>query len=208
VTILDISPVLHEGVAVWPGDQRFSRAVNLAIAEGANIDLSAITTTVHVGAHADAPSHYAADGCGIDEVDLSPYLGPCQVVEVAVARGARIAPEDVADEITEPRVLFRTGTFPDPDDFNDDFAAFAPETIDFLAARGVRLVGIDTPSVDLESDRELVAHRALARHGMANLECLVLSDVPPGRYTLVALPLKIRGADASPVRAVLVTGGW
>lgn len=203
--ILDISPVLDEGIAVWPGDQGFSRAINLAIAEGANIDLSAVTTTVHVGAHADAPSHYAADGCGIDEVDLEPYLGPCQVVEVAVDRETRIAPGDIADEITEPRVLFRTGTVPDPSDFNEDFAAFAPETIDFLADRGVRLVGIDTPSVDLFSDRELVAHGALARHKMANLEGLVLAQVPAGRYTLVALPLRIRGADASPVRAVLVT---
>jgi len=206
MAILDISPVLDESIAVWPGDQGFSRAVSTAIADGANIDLSAITTTVHVGAHADAPSHYAADGCGIDEVDLAPYLGPCQVVEVAVDRGSRIVPGDLADEITEPRVLFRTGTFPARNDFNEDFAAFAPETIDFLADRGVRLVGIDTPSVDLFNDRELVAHRALARHKMANLECLVLARIPTGRYTLVALPLRIRGADASPVRAVLVTG--
>jgi arylformamidase len=206
VKIHDISPVLHEGVAVWPGDVGFSRAVNLSIADGANIDLSAVTTTVHVGAHADAPSHYVADGRTIDAVDLAPYLGPCQVLDVAVDRGARIAAEDVAEEIRAPRVLFRTGTFPSPDDFNEDFAAFAPETIDLLAESGVVLVGIDTPSVDLFDDKELVAHRALARHGMANLECLDLSKVPAGLFSLVALPLKIQGADASPVRAVLLDG--
>jgi arylformamidase len=203
--ILDISPVLHEGVAVWPGDVPFSRTENLSIGGGDNIDLSAITTTVHVGAHADAPSHYREGAPGIDAADLSAYLGPCQVVSVDVARGGRIRPEDIEDPIREVRVLFRTGTFSDPDRFDEDFAAFSPRTIDFLAGKGVRLVGIDTPSVDLFEDRELLAHQALARHGMANLECLELDGIRPGTYTLVALPLRIRGADASPVRAVLLT---
>jgi arylformamidase len=203
--IIDISPTLDEGVAVWPGDVPFSRAVTLAIGSGDNIDLSAVTTTVHVGAHADAPSHYAADGKTIDEVPLDSYVGECQVVSVSVAPGTRIRPDDVRDGITSPRVLFRTDTFPGPDRFNEDFAAFAPETIDFLAERGVVLVGIDTPSMDLFDDKDLIAHRALHRHGMANLECLVLAHVDPGRYRLIALPLKIRDADASPVRAVLVT---
>ena len=203
--IIDISPTLRESVPVWPGDVSFSRAVNLSIAGGDNIDLSAITTTLHAGAHADAPSHYAAGAKGIDEVDLSAYLGTCRLIDVSVDRATRIQPADLPDDLVEPRVLFRTGTAPDPDVFNEDFAAFAPETIDALAARGVRLVGIDTPSVDLFHDRELLSHTALARHGMANLECLALKGVPTGTYTLVALPLKIRAADASPVRAVLLS---
>jgi arylformamidase len=206
VKILDISPALHPGVAVWPGDVSFSREVSLAIASGDNIDLSAIHTTVHLGAHADAPSHYVAGGAAIDEVDLTPYVGPCEVVDVDVSRGQRILPAHLPDGLREPRLLFRTGTFPDPDEFNEDFAAFAPETIDLLAQRGVRLVGIDTPSVDLFDDRDLLSHAALARHGMANLEGLVLDAVTPGTYSLVALPLKIRGADASPVRAILMSG--
>lgn len=204
--IIDISPALHEGVAVWPGDVPFSRAVSLSISGGDRTDLSAIETTVHAGAHADAPSHTTAGGATIDAVDLSTYVGPCEVVDVDVAPGARIRPDDLPDGLDAPRLLFRTGTFPDPDDFNEDFAALAPETIDVLAARGVRLVGIDTPSMDLFDDRDLVAHAALARHGIANLEGLVLDGVPAGPHTLVALPLKLRGADASPVRAVLITG--
>jgi len=204
--IIDISPPIREGMPVWPGDTGFSLVSSLSIAGGDNIDLSRIETTVHVGSHADAPSHSVPDGAPIDEVDLEPYLGPCQVIRLHVPRGTRIAPEDIGDRITAPRVLFRTGTFDAGETFDEDFAAFAPETIDFLAGHGVRLVGIDTPSMDLFDDRVLVAHHALARHGMANLECLVLSHVPAGTYTLIALPLKIRGADASPVRAILVTG--
>jgi arylformamidase len=203
--IIDISPTLHEGIAVWPGDVALSRTVSLAMESGDNIDLSSLTTTVHVGTHADAPSHYAAGGRTIDEMPLEPYVGECQVVAVDVARGARIEPGDIRDEIEAPRVLVKTGTFDDPDDFREDFAALAPETIDFLAERDVVLVGIDTPSMDLFDDKELVAHQALFRHGMANLECLVLREVDPGRYRLVALPLKIKGADASPVRAALLT---
>jgi len=205
VEIIDISPTLHPGIAVWPGDVGFSRSRSLAIEDGDNLDLSAVATTVHVGAHADAPSHYVAGGPGIDMADLSAYVGGGQVIEVTVPRGARIGVDDLRIAIDAPRVLFRTGTFPDPDAFNEDFAAFRPDTIDFLASQGVRLVGIDTPSVDLFADKDLVAHRALGRHGMANLECLSLAGVAPGVYTLVALPLKIKGADASPVRAVLLT---
>jgi arylformamidase len=103
-------------------------------------------------------------------------------------------------------VLLRTGTFPDPDQWNEDFAALSPELVHALAAQGVRLVGIDTPSVDPMTSKALEAHNAVADHDMAVLEGVVLDAVPPGLYTLVALPLRIEGADASPVRAVLVAG--
>ena len=202
--IIDISPVVSERTAVWPGDVPFRRAVSLSIDRGDNIDLSSIQTTVHVGAHADAPSHFAKGGAAIGDRPLDLYYGPCQVVDAEVGRGERIRPEHLTEEITEPRVLLRTGTFPDPEEFNTDFAALSAELVDFLAARGVRLVGIDTPSMDLFDDRELVAHQAIAGHDMANLECLSLAHVAPGRYTLIALPLRLESADASPVRAALL----
>lgn len=203
--LIDISPPVHERTAVWPGDVPFSRNVALSIEKGANLDLSSITTTVHVGAHADAPSHYVAGGAPIGDRPLDLYYGPCQVVRVAIGRGERILPRHLTTEITEPRVLFATGTFPDPFTFNEDFAALSVELVDHLAAKGVRLVGIDTPSVDLFADKALEAHHALARHDMANLECLLLDAprVPEGRYTLIALPLRL-DADASPVRAALL----
>jgi len=206
--LIDISPVLSPRVAVWPGDVGFSRAVNLSIADGANIDLSAITTTVHVGAHTDAPSHYAASGEGIDRRSLDLYYGPCLVVRVDLPRGSRVLPEHlpahVADREELPgRLLVATGSFPDPDDFNEDFCSLSPELVRWAHRRGVRLLGIDTPSVDPCDDAELHTHTAIAELDMAILEGVVLEHVSPGEYTLIALPLKIEGADASPVRAAL-----
>ena len=202
--ILDISPPITPNIAVWPGDTPFSREVLCAIDEGANLDLSTITTTVHVGAHTDAPSHYAAGAPGIGERSLEAYLGPCQVMWVEIARGERILPAHLPGPITAERLLLRTGTFPDPDHFNEDFAALSPELVATLAEAGVRLIGIDTPSVDLFDDKALLSHTAIAEQDMAILEGVVLDHVPPGSYTLVALPLNLPGVDASPVRAVLL----
>ena len=108
----DISPPVHEGIAVWPGDVPFRREVGLSIADGANLELSSVHTTVHVGAHTDAPNHYALGAPGIGERALEPYLGPCQVISVDVGRGERVQPEHVLVPIEAPRILFHTGTFP------------------------------------------------------------------------------------------------
>lgn len=203
-TILDISPLVTDRIGVFPGDVPYRRIPSLAIADGANIDLSAVHSTLHVGAHADAPSHYAAGGLHIAARPLELYYGPCQVVDVAAGRGVRLLPESLDTAIEAPRVLFKTGTFPDPNVFNEDFASLSPALVDWLHARGVRLVGIDTPSIDPCHDPVLESHQAIARHDMAILEGLVLAHVPAGVYTLVALPLRLDGADASPVRAALV----
>lgn len=204
--LYDLSPKIHPGLAVWPGDVPFRRDVSLSMAQGAHLDLSAIHTTVHLGAHGDAPSHFQLGGAGIGEVDLSPYLGPCQVMSVNLPRGERILPSHLPASVTAPRVLFRTSSFPDPNHFNEDFNSLSPALIEHLHERGVLLVGIDTPSVDPFESKALESHQALARTGLRNLEGLVLDGVPEGLYTLIALPLRIEGADASPVRAVLVEG--
>ena len=201
--ILDISPVISEAIAVWPGDVPYSREITLAIARGDNIDLSAVRTTLHLGAHADAHSHYTAGGVAIGERALEPYVGACQVIEVDVPREERIRPQHLRVPIAAPRVLLRTDSFPDANKFTTDFNSLSPELVDFLHARGVVLVGIDTPSVDPFDDKILGSHQALARHGMANLEGLVLDAIDEGAYELIALPLRIVGGDASPVRAVL-----
>lgn len=204
--LLDISPPITPRIAVWPGDTPFSQAWLCRLDQGANLDLSSVTTTVHLGAHADGPSHYALGAPGIGERPLELYYGPCQVIHVDVGRGERVRPEHLAVPVSAPRVLFRTGTMPDPESWNTDFASLSPELVDHLAARGVRLVGIDTPSVDLFDDKVLLSHQRVAAHDMAVLEGLVLDHVHPGFYTLIALPLRLLGADASPVRAVLVEG--
>ncbi|MCO4743980.1 MAG: cyclase family protein [Proteobacteria bacterium] len=202
--IIDISPPLTPDIAVWPGDVPFSRSVACSIAEGANLDLSSITTTVHVGAHTDAPSHYKADGSGIGARSLQRYYGRCQVMRVSVGRGERVLPSHLTAPLREERLLIRTDSFPNPNQFNTDFAALSPALVDFAHSAGVRLLGLDTPSVDLCDDKALLSHTAIASHDMAILEGVVLSHVEDGLYTLIALPLNLPGVDASPVRAVLV----
>ena len=202
----DLSPPIHPGLAVWPGDTPFSQRYLCRIDQGANLDLSTIETTVHLGAHADAPSHYGAVAPGIAVRPLEPYLGACELMHVKIGPGERILPAHLPSVPRAPRLLLRTGTFPDPNRWNEDFAALSPELVHHLADLGVRLVGLDTPSVDLMHDKALRSHQALLARDMSVLEGLLLDGPPPGLYTLIALPLAIAGADASPVRAVLVEG--
>ncbi|HEV2045546.1 MAG TPA: cyclase family protein [Chthoniobacterales bacterium] len=203
--IYDITPPITPKLAVWPGDTPLSREVLMDMSRGDNITLSTLRATMHLGAHADGPNHYGKDAPAIDERALDYYLGPCQVIRVDVARATRILPSALKREVTQPRVLFATGTYPYPENWNADFAALSVELIDFLHDRGVITVGIDTPSVDLFEWKDLPAHKAMLRHNMSILEGLVLKDVPEGTYELIALPLPLVGFDASPVRAVLKT---
>jgi arylformamidase len=200
----DISPVVSPRLAVWPGDTPPSREVLLDMAAGASLTLSTLRASAHAGAHADAPSHYGHPAASIDQVALGPYLGSCEVVRVAAAPGTRIGRHQLPPALRAPRVLITTGTYPDPERFENGFAALEPALVDALHAEGVVLVGVDTPSVDLFDDTQLLAHRRCLAHGLAILEHLVLRDVPAGPYELIALPLRLEGFDASPVRAVLL----
>jgi arylformamidase len=207
--IYDISPTLSERTAVFPQDVPFSREPTLDYASGnENLLLSSMRATVHLGAHTDAPNHYDPKGVGIDERSLAYYLGPCQVISVRLPRGERIRTKDLGSTaIRASRILFNTASFPDPDRWNDDFNSLSVELVDRLASQQVVLVGIDTPSIDPADDKVLECHKAVARYDLAILEGVVLTDVPDGFYTLVALPLRLKGADASPVRAVLIKDG-
>jgi arylformamidase len=203
--LYDLSPPITPGLAVWPGDTPPSREVLLDLARGDSVTLSTLRATVHLGAHADAPSHYGRGAPDIAARSLEPYLGPCEVVRVTATPGSRIGPDALRGrELARvPRVLFATGTAPDPGRFNEDFCALAPELVDRLADGGVRLIGIDTPSVDLFASKDLPAHARCLARDIAILEGLRLEGVPEGTYELIALPLRLAGFDASPVRAVL-----
>lgn len=200
--IHDITPPITPSLKVWPGDTPPSREVLSDMRDGANLTLSTLRATVHLGAHADGPNHYGARAPGIDERRLDYYLGRCQVVHVNASPRTRVT-ADMLPAIDAPRVLIATGTYPDPTVFNEDFAALAPELVEALHAGGVITIGIDTPSVDLFDSKDLPAHKAFLAHDVAVLEGLLLRDVPDGVYELIALPLKLVAFDASPVRAVL-----
>ncbi len=203
--IWDVSPLLHPGVAVWPGDSGLSREVLLDLERGDGLTLSTLRATVHLGAHADAPSHYARGAPTIGERPLELYLGAAELLRVRPKRGTLIEPDDLPRIPRAPRVLLATGSFPDPDCFSQGFTAVSPALVEALGQQGVRLLGVDTPSVDPFDSKELPAHHTALRHDMALLEGLVLRDVPEGIYELIALPLRLAGFDASPVRAVLRT---
>lgn len=205
-SIIDITPLVSERLGVWPGDTPPTRQVLCDMRKGDTITLSTLNSTVHLGAHADGPNHYGVDAASIDAQQLDHYLGPCHVLDAPVQRDSRVRETDIRGglaNIVHPRVLIRTGTFPNPESWNSDFAGLDPTLVDALASHGVRTIGIDTPSVDLQTSKDLPAHKAILRHGIAILEGLVLANVVPGEYELIALPLKLHGFDASPVRAVL-----
>ena len=205
--IYDISPLISERIGVFPGDTRFERNVLLDMEKGHNIGLSSMTSSTHVGAHADAPNHYSAKGQGIAERDLTRYLGQALVIEAKVGRGERVSQKHLSTEKTAERILVRTNSFPNPDQWNSDFASFSPELIETWASKGVKTIGIDTPSIDPEDSKEIPSHAMVSKYDMSILEGIVLTGVPEGLYTLIALPLKIENADASPVRAILIADG-
>ncbi len=200
--IIDISPTISSQLAVFPGDKKFTRHEVLDFKKGDHLKLSWAEGSLHLGAHVDASNHYHQNGKGINEVDLSTYLGDCQVIEVPKVK--RIGVDDLKNKhISSSRILFKTSSFPDPNTWNHDFSALSPELIEYLVKKGVKLVGIDTPSIDPANDQDLLSHKAVYKNKMAILEGIILEHVHPGLYFLSALPLKIKDADASPVRAIL-----
>jgi len=204
----DISPPLDSASPVFPGDTRYAQHWVATIAPGCPVNVGSLTLSPHTGAHADAPLHYEAGAAPIGLVPLEPYLGPCRVIHaigrrplVELAHLAHALPPHAAP--LPARVLVRTYASAPLAAFDADCAAFAPATIEALADLGVALVGIDTASVDPAASKTLDSHQVLRRRGLRVLENLVLDDVPEGDYELIALPLKLATADASPVRAVL-----
>jgi arylformamidase len=199
----DISPPIAADSPLFPGDTAYSQQWTARIGPGCPVNLSAITLSPHIGAHADAPLHYGEGAPTIGAVALAPYLGPCRVIH-AIGCGPLVRPEHLAHAADRlpPRVLVRTCAKA-PTAWSAEFSAFAPETIAWLASLGVRLVGIDSQSVDPADSKTLDSHHLLLQHDLRVLENLVLDEVPAGDFELIALPLKLTTADASPVRAVL-----
>ena len=201
----DISPPVHAGTPVFPGDAKYEQRWAATLGPGCPVNVSTITLSPHTGAHADAPLHYDAQGAAVGDLDLEPYLGPCRVVH-AIGCGALIEwrhIEHAIDASLPPRVLVRTYEHMPAAHWDAALAGYAPAVIERLADLGVRLIGIDTASIDPADSKTLDAHQVIRRRGLRVLENLLLDDVPEGDYELIALPLKLITADASPVRAAL-----
>jgi arylformamidase len=201
--IYDISPLLRPELPVWPGDEPFRASFQATLEAGDGANVGCFGATTHLGAHVDAPLHTEPGGISIDRVPIEVFLGPCRVLDVPPL--ALLGPELLAQipNSAPPRLLLKTRSLPDRSRFSPHFTALSPELARALATSHLRLLGLDTPSVDPWGSAELPAHRALAGAGVILLEGLVLDEVPAGDYELIALPLRLAGMDASPVRAVL-----
>lgn len=201
--LIDVSRLVSEETAVWPGDTPFSRKWVMAIEEGCACNTSTFTMSAHTGTHTDAPCHFDDDAASLEKVDLELYIGRCRVIHAGQADCIRPSDIDGLDLREEERLLFRTEPHLADDAWRDDFAYVSAEVAARAAAEGLKLIGIDTPSMDPMESKTMTAHKTLLSGGVAILEGLDLSGVPEGRYELIALPLRIARADSSPVRAVL-----
>lgn len=215
--IWDISPPVNAQSPVFPGDTVYQQNWCATIGPGCPVNVSAITLSPHVGAHADAPLHYDPTGKPIGEVDLQAFIGPCRVIH-AIGCGPLVEWRHIKHALNDPHGSEALGRGPLPErvlvrvyermprtTFDSALPAFAPETVERLADLGVKLIGIDSASIDPADSKPLLSHQVIRQRGLRVLENLLLDDVPEGDYELIALPLKLTTADASPVRAILRT---
>jgi arylformamidase len=203
--LYDISVVVRPGTPEWPGDTPYSCSWTWQTGRGANVNVSRFTTSPHVGTHADAPLHVRDDWPGSHELPLDVFSGHAYVCTSRAGRDEL----ELDDLPTLPpdgrleRLLIRTGRSMAGGAFPDSWPALSPPAAAVLLRRGLRLLGVDAPSVDRRDSKTLDVHRALFAGGAFNLENLDLRRVEDGPYELIALPLLLYGLDAAPVRAVL-----
>lgn len=203
--LIDISRPIHTGMPHWPGDTAAEFKLVSTIARGSSVNVGRLALSVHTGAHADAPFHYNDAGAKIDEVPPGTYVGPARVVDIRGHPTVTTALLAAHDFSATPRVLLKSDTWADPAVFPPGWPLLAADVPAWLGARGVLLIGLDVPSVDHRDSKDLPLHHACDAAGLVILENLDLRAVAPGVYELIALPLRIRGGDGSPVRAVLRT---
>ena len=203
--IIDISRTLANDLAPWPGDTPFHFELKWKIADGGTVNVGAVETGFHSGTHTDAVFHFDPKGETIERADLSTFIGPAIVADLTNLATVEVAHlERWGDALRDaPRLLLKTGGWPNDKVFPKEIPVISSDVPPWLQARGVRLLGVDVPSVDPIDSKELHNHHALAEAGVAIVESLDLSRVKEGQYHFAAVPLKIAGGDAAPVRAIL-----
>lgn len=203
--IIDISRRLENGMPVWPGDTPFHYEVSWSKADSGSVNVGSLSLSTHTGTHVDAPFHFDDNGKRIIELELDLYIGPIRVIDMAEKDS--IGAKDLRGLNLEgvTRVLFRTQSWENSSEFPEKIPYLEADLGPFLAEKGIRLVGVDVPSVDPIDSKDLPAHHSLNNNGIHILESVHLDDVEPGDYELIALPLPLVEGDGSPVRAVLRT---
>jgi arylformamidase len=203
LTIRDITIPMQDSLACWPGDTPFRFTWTWRKADGATVNVGQLQLSVHTGTHTDAPFHFDDAGATADQLDLLPFLGPARVI--SLTDRAHIRREDLEhfDLTSTPRLLIRTNAWTDHTRFPTSIPVMDEDVPAWLHTQRVILIGLDLPSVDVLDSKALPNHQALGTHGITILEGLNLAGVPDGLYELIALPMKLAGADGAPVRAIL-----
>jgi arylformamidase len=203
--VIDISRRLENGMPVWPGDTPFQYEVSWSKADSGSVNVGSLSMSAHTGTHVDAPFHFDDNGKRIIELDLDLYIGPVRVIDMTEKDS--IGAKDLKDINLEgfQRVLFKTLAWKNSREFPEKIPYLEADLGPFLAERGIRLIGVDVPSVDPIDSKDLHAHHSLNENGIHILESVLLEQVEPGDYELIALPLPLVEGDGSPVRAVLRT---
>ncbi|RHW43536.1 arylformamidase [Neobacillus notoginsengisoli] len=200
---IDISQPLYNGIANWPGDTPFKYETAFSKEQTGSANIGTITTSVHIGTHVDAPFHFDNEGGRILDLDINMFIGPARVIDVSSFDKVDVEQLRRLDLDGVERLLLKTSLPNNPDRFPERIPELAPDLAAYLSEKGVRLLGVDLPSVDQLDSKDLATHHALYRHGIHILENLMLDQIENGDYELIALPLALKDADGSPVRAVI-----
>ncbi|EKN69989.1 hypothetical protein BABA_07231 [Neobacillus bataviensis LMG 21833] len=201
--IYDVSRKLVNGMPVWPGDTAFQYVVSWPMKESGSVNVGSLELSTHTGTHVDAPFHFDNNGKRIIELDLDLYIGPARVIDMRGRESIGAVDLMGIDIDGCKRLIFRTLAWVNPSEFPEKIPHIEPDLAPYLASKGVKLIGLDVPSVDPIDSKELPAHHSLNENGIHILESLMLDEIEPGDYELIALPLPLVEGDGSPVRAIL-----
>ncbi len=208
--IYDVSVAIREKMPTWPSDPGVKIQLAMSMARGDGVNVSSLAMGAHTGTHFDAPFHFVQGGKTVDQLDPAAIIGTCRVFEIPTEDEIDVTHLRGLPIKGVTRALFKTANselWASRDEFYEDFVYLTPMAAKFLVSMGVKLVGVDYLSVEGYHAQGAPAHLALLGAGVIILEGLNLVDVPPGDYELIALPLKIAGADGAPARALLRTYG-
>lgn len=193
--IYDITLPLSESLPVYPGDPPVTLQTLASVSDGAPYSLTKIAMGSHSGTHVDAPSHVLAEGSTVDHISTDRLIGPCHAASINCDMEISINHiEELQLPFGTTRLIIRT---------TGAQGYLTRESAIRLVNRGIKLVGIDSPSVDAPASPDLPVHRALLEADVIIVENLALESIQPGPYWLACLPLKITGCDGAPARAVL-----
>lgn len=201
--LIDITMTLDHQTPPFPGDEPFQYNLTMSMEETGSVNIGQMKSSNHIGTHVDAPFHYDSNGLRVAELPPERFMGDALVVNME-------GKETITADDLRPfefngvnKVLFRTTSWGDRTRFPENYAVIGSDVAAFLKEQGIDLIGVDTPSVDPETSKELLAHHSLYDNDILILEGLQLDHVAPGVYELMAFPLKMKEADGSPVRAIL-----